>query len=170
MSQREISDKTNISLGKINNILKLLEEENYLLIEKRKKNIYHLTEAGLQLLERFLREEQQKKISLSNDKKVITNAVILLAGQAQEINIPVGLLPLDNETILDRSIQLLISSGITNIVLVVGFAKEMLIPIEKKYPQIHIVINQQFKTTGTMASLAKAKSFINDNFDMFLHT
>ena len=132
LSQREISDKTNISLGKINNILKLLEEENYLLIEKRKKNIYHLTEAGLQLLERFLREEQQKKISLSNDKKVITNAVILLAGQAQEINIPVGLLPLDNETILDRSIQLLISSGITNIVLVVGFAKEMLIPIEKK--------------------------------------
>lgn len=131
LSQREISDKTNISLGKINNILKLLEEENYLLIEKRKKNIYHLTEAGLQLLERFLREEQQKKISLSNDKKVITNAVILLAGQAQEINIPVGLLPLDNETILDRSIQLLISSGITNIVLVVGFAKEMLIPIEK---------------------------------------
>ena len=123
LSQREISDKTNISLGKINNILKLLEEENYLLIEKRKKNIYHLTEAGLQLLERFLREEQQKKISLSNDKKVITNAVILLAGQAQEINIPVGLLPLDNETILDRSIQLLISSGITNIVLVVGFAK-----------------------------------------------
>lgn len=68
---------------------------------------------------------------MSNDKKVITNAVILLAGQAQEINIPVGLLPLDNETILDRSIQLLISSGITNIVLVVGFAKEMLIPIEK---------------------------------------
>ena len=61
LSQREISDKTNISLGKINNILKLLEEENYLLIEKRKKNIYHLTEAGLQLLERFLREEQQKK-------------------------------------------------------------------------------------------------------------
>lgn len=60
LSQREISDKTNISLGKINNILKLLEEENYLLIEKRKKNIYHLTEAGLQLLERFLREEQQK--------------------------------------------------------------------------------------------------------------
>ena len=111
LSQREISDKTNTSLGKINNILKLLEEENYLLIEKRKKNIYHLTEAGLQLLERFLREEQQKKISLSNDKKVITNAVILLAGQAQEINIPVGLLPLDNETILDRSIQLLISSG-----------------------------------------------------------
>lgn len=164
LSQREISDKTNISLGKINNILKLLEEENYLLIEKRKKNIYHLTEAGLQLLERFLREEQQKKISLSNDKKVITNAVILLAGQAQEINIPVGLLPLDNETILDRSIQLLISSGITNIVLVVGFAKEMLIPIEKKYPQIHIVVNQQFKTTGTMASLAKAKSFINDDF------
>ena len=123
LSQREISDKTNISLGKINNILKLLEEENYLLIEKRKKNIYHLTEAGLQLLERFLREEQQKKISLSNDKKVITNAIILLAGQAQEINIPVGLLPLDNETILDRSIQLLISSVITNIFLVVGFAK-----------------------------------------------
>ena len=60
LSQREISDKTNISLGKINNILKLLEEENYLLIEKRKKNIYHLTEAGLQLLERLLREEQQK--------------------------------------------------------------------------------------------------------------
>ena len=60
LSQREISDKTNISLGKINNILKLLEEENYLLIEKRKKNIYHLTEACLQLLERFLREEQQK--------------------------------------------------------------------------------------------------------------
>ena len=27
LSQREISDKTNISLGKINNILKLLEEE-----------------------------------------------------------------------------------------------------------------------------------------------
>lgn len=131
VSQRELADKTRLSLGKINNIIKLLEEENYLLIEKRKKNTYHLTEAGLQLLERFLREEQQKKISLSSDKKVITNAVILLAGQAQQMNIPVGLISLDNETILDRCIQLLISLGITNIVLVVGFAKEMLRPIEK---------------------------------------
>ena len=59
LSQREISDKTNISLGKINNILKLLEEENYLLIEKKKEYLSFdwnwLTAIGT-----FLREEQQK--------------------------------------------------------------------------------------------------------------
>ena len=66
LSQREISEKTQLSLGKINNIIKILEEEHYLRIEKNKKNSYQLTEIGLKLLERYLKEEQQKKISLSN--------------------------------------------------------------------------------------------------------
>lgn len=164
LSQREIAEKTKLSLGKINNIIKLLEEGNYLLIEKKKKNTYHLTEIGLKLLERSLKEEQQKKISLSNDTKPVTNAVILLAGQARQIATPVGLLYLNDETILDRSIQLLISSGITNIVIVAGYGKEMLQPIAKKYPQVHIVVNEQFKETGTMTSLATAQPFITDDF------
>lgn len=164
LSQREISEKTQLSLGKINNIIKILEEEHYLRIEKNKKNSYQLTEIGLKLLERYLKEEQQKKISLSNEAESITNAVILMAGQARQIDVPVGLISLNDETILDRGIQLLISSGITNIVIVAGFAKEMLLPIEKKYPQVHIVVNEQFKKTGTMASLATAQSFIKDDF------
>lgn len=165
LSQREIAEKTKLSLGKINNIIKLLEAENYLVIEKSQKNSYHLTEAGLQLLVDSLKEEQQKKILLSDDKKKPTSAVVLLAGEARQIEIPVGLLKLDNETtILERSIQLLISADITNIILVTGFAKELLAPIEIQYPQVHIVVNEQYKHTGTMASLATAKPWIKGDF------
>lgn len=165
LSQREIAEKTQLSLGKINNIIKLLEAENYLVIEKSQKNSYHLTEAGLQLLVDSLKEEQQKKILLSDEPQRPTTAVILLAGQARDIDIPVGLLKLNKETtILERSIQLLISAGVTNIIIIAGFAKELLIPLESQYPQIHIAFNVQYQQTGTMASLSAAKPWIKEDF------
>ena len=51
-SQRDMAQATNLSLGKINLILKRLEEQGYIEIERQgTRNQYQVTEKGLALLE-----------------------------------------------------------------------------------------------------------------------
>lgn len=161
LTKRDLSKKINLSMEQLDNVIQLLEKEQYII---HNDQFYSLTDTGFRLLERMVKEEQQKKISLGNGAKEVTSAVVLLAGKARQIDCPVGILPLGEMTILDRTLQLLISQGITNIVLVAGFAYETVLSFEQKYPQVTIVRNDDYHSTGTMASLAQAKSFIKDDF------
>lgn len=65
LSQRDIAKKTDLSLGKVNALLRHLAERGLLATNAaKKKGNYQLTDAGYQLLAQWLREEQQRKVEL----------------------------------------------------------------------------------------------------------
>ena len=126
VNQRYLSSKSNISIGGVNSIIKNLEEQEYLNIEKRNgKNIYIITKKGLDFLEKKLQQEHSKKIKLHyEDSKKVKQAVILAAGEKKVFEKPVGFLDIGDKKIVERQVELLEQNGIEKIAIVVGYKSE----------------------------------------------
>lgn len=165
LSQRGLSSKADISIGKINNMIKNLMEKEYVYVEKSGKRLsYMLSDDGIRLLEASFKDNHLKKIILhEGGKKVIKQAVILAAGEREEFNVPVGMLPLPDETIIERVLDILEMNGIKDTIIVAGYKAEHYEELAKKRG-IKVVNNPKYKWTGTMSSLAYAKDFIKDDF------
>jgi choline kinase len=90
-----------------------------------------------------------------------TKAIILAAGQSTRLrpltdDKPKCLLPMGPKTILDWQLEALQSIDVTDVLLVVGYRKEMIQEhIAKWHPNVHAtyVVNNDFKTTNTLFSL-----------------
>lgn len=165
LSQREISSKADISLGNTNSIIKNLIKNEYIKIKRSaKKTNYTVTEKGLKELEKYIAKSFNKKIVIppKNNKK-IEYAVILAAGERSKFQKPVGLLKLDNETIIERIIRLLRECGIKKIVIITGYENKYF-QYMKDEKDIYLIENKQYRWTGTMASLALASTIIDDDF------
>lgn len=164
ISQRDIAKLTDISLGKINYILKDLILEGYIKSEKDNRRFnYCITNLGIELLEKKFKSIDERRISLQGDVPKVNYAVILAAGERSEFDKPVGLLKINEETILDRTIALLRKNGIENIVVVSGYKNDDM----KEYCHrngVEIIYNPKYKWTGTMASLALAKDYLKGDF------
>ena len=107
ITQREMSEKTGISLGKVNSILADFRETG--IIDEMNK----VTEAGSQTLAPYR----------------VTNAVIMAAGMSSRFaplsyEKPKALLNVKGEVLIEREIRQLHEAGITDITLVVGYMKE----------------------------------------------
>ncbi|KPV43348.1 NTP transferase domain-containing protein [Alicyclobacillus ferrooxydans] len=98
-------------------------------------------------------------------------AVILAAGQSIRLrpltnDSPKCLLQMGPKTILDWQLQALQSAEIVDIVMVVGYRKEMIqAHIAENYPELNVtyVVNEDFTTTNTLFSLELAlRSFEGD--------
>ena len=103
LSQREISKRAGISVGKVNSILKSLENEGYLEYNqaKNKKYSYIITEKALFLLEQNLKKNDDTRIKILDDTPTeVKQAVILAAGKRKEILNPVGILELEKDIAL----------------------------------------------------------------------
>lgn len=164
ISQREIAKLTDISLGKINYILKDLISEGYIKSEKDNRRFnYCITNLGMELLEKKFKSIDESRISLQGDVPKLNYAVILAAGERSEFDRPVGLLKINEETILDRTIAILRKNGIENIVVISGYKRDEM----KEYCQrnsVDVIYNPKYKWTGTMASLALAKEYLKGDF------
>ena len=111
-SQREIASRTDLSLGTVNSVLKELAKGD--LIRGPEP-----TEAGHVALEPYR----------------VENAVILAAGLSSRFapisyEKPKGLLVVRGEVLIERQIEQLISAGITDITVVVGYKKEYFFYLE----------------------------------------
>lgn len=87
------------------------------------------------------------------------NAIILAAGKSQRFapftyEKPKGLFKVRGEILINRQIEQLIEAGVNNIYVVVGYMKEKFFYLEKKYPQVRILINKQ---TGILKMKIKSK-------------
>ena len=88
-------------------------------------------------------------------------AVILAGRQEKYFDIPVSLIELVNGvTLLKRTINLLREVSISRILIVTGYKSELFYQI----PDVSIVCNDQFADTASMASLALAESFVDEDF------
>jgi thiamine kinase-like enzyme/choline kinase len=94
--------------------------------------------------------------------KCIKSAVILAAGENEDFDTPVGFLSLENQTLIQRSIDILQANGIEKIIIVAGHKREYYHKIKSN--NIQVVDNLKYKWTGTMYSLALAERYINEDF------
>lgn len=89
------------------------------------------------------------------------DAIILAAGQGARLrgvvdDRPKGLIEIDGESLVGRSVRLLRAAGIGRITIVAGYRLEQYQSFAAGAPDVRIVINDQYATTGSMASLALA--------------
>ncbi|MBS5799848.1 MAG: phosphotransferase [Clostridiales bacterium] len=163
INQRTLSKQCDISLGKVNTLVEELEYNNY--IEKEcvgREHRYFITSTGLNYLEHQLKVQQNDRLELPSTATTVTSAVVLAAGRNSHFDLPLALCEIDDTTLINRTIDQLKTYGITNIIVVVGYMSDYL--KNKLDPSITCVENPNYKWTGTMASLAAAGAYINEDF------
>lgn len=164
INQRALSINTEISLGKVNALVEDLESNQYISKEKNgREHNYYISGEGLEFLENELKLSQNTHLELHKDKCIIpTKAVVLAAGKNKNFNKPIALVDINGEKLIDRTINQLRNSGIKDIIVVVGYKADEL----REYlgNDIIVVENMDYKWTGTMASLAVASSYVDEDF------
>lgn len=164
-TQRDIARETGFSLGMVNTLLKNMEEQGLIIIHSIKGRFeYELTESGNECLENILRERQMDKLHLTAKSQDLHTAVILAAGQNKDFNIPVGFLAIEGVSLIQRTVDILLDHGISKIIIVTGYQKEMYESTFKNQKEVLFVENKRYKWTGTMASLACAAEHIDSDF------
>ncbi len=102
-------------------------------------------------------------------KSGITTAVILAAGLGSRLgdlkeNRPKAFLKIGGETLIDRSIRLLLSRGITSIIIGTGYKNEEFDALATIYPEVKTAKNEFYANTGSMFTLYSMYELINDSF------
>ena len=146
VSQRELAEQLSVSLGKVNQIISKLKQEN------------------------FIDENNNITLKTKNyfKKHHPRNAVILAAGYGMRmvpINTeePKGLLEVKGETLIERLISQLHEVGVQNIKVVVGFMKEHYEFLIDKY-NVKLVVNSHYKDWNNIYSLFLVKDEISDTY------
>lgn len=146
VSQRELAEQLSVSLGKVNQIISKLKQENFI---DENNNI------TLKTKNYFKKHHPQ-------------NAVILAAGYGMRmvpINTeePKGLLEVKGETLIERLIKQLHEVGVQDIKVVVGFMKEHYEFLIDKY-NVKLVVNSHYKDWNNVYSLFLVKDDISDTY------
>ncbi|MGJ7918945.1 2-aminoethylphosphonate aminotransferase [Neobacillus sp. LXY-4] len=100
---------------------------------------------------------------------MINTAVILAAGLGSRIRErtgehPKGFLLIEDEPIIEISIQKLLEAGVTKIYLGTGYMKQDYENFALKYPQIECFHNEKFNSSGSMYTLYQLKDVIKTDF------
>ena len=164
VNQRALSQLCRLSLGKVNAVIEDIEKNGFIKKEiKGREHRYFMTTKGLDFLEKLLRQSNETVIDLHSDEGFKLNtAVVLAAGRNTHFTDPVCLQSLGQERIIERTISQLKQLGFENIIVVGGYKLDMLHEVLPK--DVIVVSNEDFKWTGTMASLSKAYPYIKEDF------
>ena len=149
-SQRELSARSNLSLGLVNSIIKESVECGFLVREEPRKIV--LTQEGLARLE----------------TNRVKSAIILSAGFGSRFvpltyEIPKGLLAVHGQPMIERQIEQLQDKGITEIVIVVGYKKERFDYLIDKYG-VRLVFNKEYAVKNNLASLYCALPWLDSTY------
>lgn len=165
ISQRIISSRNKISLGRVNSIIEELESERLITKEVYGRGCKcKLTQKGIQFLERELMQNKEVHIELHTEKQAeVKQAVILAAGRNSNFDVPVSNLEVNGQLMIHRTIELLERNGIEDIIVVAGYKSEV-VKANLQGKKVIVVENPNYKWTGTMASLATAADYVNRDF------
>lgn len=144
-AQRKIVEATGLSLGSVNGAMKSLIADG--LIENNRA-----TEAGKAALDPYR----------------VHNAVILAAGLSSRFapisyEKPKGLLKVRGEILIERQIEQLIASGITDITVVVGYKKEYFFYLEDKFG-VSIVVNPDYASRNNNSSIKRVEDRLGNTY------
>lgn len=88
-------------------------------------------------------------------------AIILAAGLGARLRSvvderPKGLIEIDGETLVGRSVRVLGDAGVDEVTIVTGYCADQYDRFAAQRPGVRTVLNERFATSGSMASLARA--------------
>ena len=151
ISQREIAEYLNISLGSVNKNIKIALLKELILVERisYRESKYILTIKGKEFL------KQQGDIAI---------AVVLLAGKVKKLNTSLGEVFLENQTLVERHIKILEKNKVEKIIFVVEEKNEYYSNLENRHKDIQFIENKFYKKTGNMYSLYLARNYIQEDF------
>ena len=145
MTQRELADALGVSLGTANTVHKALSRAK-------------LTGDG-RITARGMRELKPYKVE---------NAIIMAAGMSSRFapisyEKPKGLLSVRGEVLVERQIEQLKEAGVSEIVLVIGYKKELFFYLEEKYG-IQIVINREYASRNNNSTLMCVREMLGNTY------
>lgn len=146
INQRIVAESTHYSLGKVNEAITNLTEQDYL-------------DENMRLTTKAQEEIKRKKPR---------NAVILAAGFGMRMvpintEVPKGLLEVDGETLIERLIKQLNEVGIFEIDIVVGFMKDKYEFLIDQYG-VNLVYNPDYALKNNIHSLALVADKLNNTY------
>ena len=97
-----------------------------------------------------------------DEKSNLKTAVILAAGRNQQFTEPICLQSIGETTLIERMINQLTFLDIEKIIVVGGYHIDKIREVLPE--QVLVVSNEDYKWTGTMASLSKAEPYLNEDF------
>lgn len=138
ITQRGLSDRFSMSLGKINKLVTDLKTKELI---NNTDTVYDITERGMDALKPYK----------------VNNAIIMAAGMSSRFaplsyERPKGLLNVKGEILIEREIRQLQEVGVTDITVVVGYMKEKFFYLEEKFG-VKIIVNEdyyQYNNTSTL--------------------
>ncbi len=144
-SQREVTERSGVSLGTANKHLKSLRVQGLI-------DGYTVTERGLEALAPYK----------------VENAIIMAAGLSSRFapisyEKPKGLLKVHGDVLIERQIRQLQEAGITDITVVVGYKKEHFFYLEREYG-VTIVVNEEYAARNNNSSLMKVRHKLGNTF------
>ena len=148
-SQRQIAQVLDISLGKTNRLILESTKLGYL---EHVQSRYLLTEAGRAYLDQFK----------------VDNAIILAAGFGSRFvpftyETPKGLLKVKGTPMVERQIEQLKACGIDEIVIVVGYLKELFDYLIDKYG-VKLIYNPEYAEKNNFVSLYYARDYLKRSY------
>lgn len=149
ITQRELAEQLDISLGNANKYINECIEKNYATLDKGE---YKLTKEGNKFLQNFK----------------VDNAVIFAAGFGSRFvpltfETPKGLLEVLGERMIERQIKQLHQVGIHKITIVVGYLKEKFDYLIDKY-NVDLLYNSEYSTKNNLATLYHARHLFRNTY------
>ena len=146
ITQRILAEISGHSLGVVNRSVKELIKEGYVSQE-------------IKLTSKAIKEFKEKKPQ---------NAIILAAGFGMRMvpintETPKGLLEVNGETLIERTIKQLHEVGIYKIYIVVGFMKEQYEYLIDEYG-IELIVNEEYAAKNNLHSLNLAREHISNSY------
>lgn len=147
-TQRELAQKTGLSLGTVNTLMKECIQKKLIAPGKSVAGTYELTGAGDAYLEQFR----------------VDGALIVAAGFGSRFvpltyETPKGLLEVFGERMIERQIRQLHEAGVTDITIAVGYLKEKFDYLIDKY-QVKLLYNPEYTNKNTLATMYHARKVL----------
>ncbi len=145
-TQRELCEKTELSLGMVNRIVKDLNDLGYLADGA-------ITEAGMSALEPYR----------------VKRAVFVAAGFGSRLvpvtlNTPKPLVRVKGTRIIDTLIDAVLAAGIEEIYIVRGYLAEQFDQLLYKYPMLHFIENPSYNEANNISSVMYARELLADSY------
>lgn len=154
VSQREIAERTDMSVGSVNRIIASLTELGYI-------REYKLTDAGYAALEPYR----------------VKRAVFIAAGFGSRLvpitlNTPKPLVRVNGTRMIDTLLDAVVAAGIEEIIIVRGYLGEQFDQLLYKYPNIKFIENPLYNEANNISSALLARHLLQNAYvleaDLFL--
>lgn len=146
LSQRELSEKTGISLGSVNNVLKDLDEAG--LTENNR-----ITSKGVEKMQEYR----------------VKRAVIIAAGFGSRmvpitLNTPKPLVRVKGQRIIDSCLDAIKEAGIEEVYIIRGYLGEQFDQLLYKYPNVKFIENPMYNEANNLSSIVCAGDLLQNAY------